>query len=100
MILTSTGESTRDLVFGKYDSPMALYLHDVVMMAGDFGADEWSDGEGHWSSRYGRRFLHGDDRGFVYCTTMASEEDAIRAWSEFMAKLDAERDADDDEIVR
>lgn len=73
-----------DLHWGKYDSPMAKFLYENVLMNGDFGDDEYSDGEGTWGSRYGRRVLEGDDRGFVYYTRFDTEAEAIDAFTSIM----------------
>jgi hypothetical protein len=46
------------------------------MLNGDFGDDEYSDGEGTWGNRYGRRVLEGDDRGFVYYMKLDTVDEA------------------------
>lgn len=65
-----------DLSYGKFDSPMARFLYERLMMEGDFGEDEYSDEDGFWVSRYGRRVLEGDDRGFIYYTKFPTAEAA------------------------
>lgn len=65
-----------DTHYGKYDSLMACFMFEQVLMSGDFGDDEYSDGEGTWGSRYGRRVLEGDDRGFVYYSKLDTVEQA------------------------
>lgn len=93
MILTRTGETTRDLHWGKFDSPMAVYLYDL-MLEGCEG-DEWdSDGNGAWFHRFGRRILHGDDRGFVGVVTYPTEDEAVRLCALQSAHWNTEEEED------
>ena len=74
-----------DTHYGKFDSLMGCFMFEQVMLNGDFGDDEYSDGEGTWGNRYGRRVLEGDDRGFVYYTrldTLAEAEAKFRGVAE------------------
>ena len=91
---TSTGDDVRDLHYGKFSDPMAVVLFDA-MLNGDFGDDEYSDGEGTWGIRYGRRVLEGDDHGFVYYFKLDTVEQAT---SEFRAV--AENYEQDEEETR
>jgi hypothetical protein len=79
------GEDTRDRSYGKFDSGMAVALYYGYMANGDNGDDDDSDGDGAWFVRYGRRFLSGDDRGFVYysrATTIREAETWAEDWRE------------------
>ena len=79
-----------DTHFGKFDSPMAAFLFERVMMNGDFGDDEYSDGDGTWGIRYGRRVLEGDSQGFVYYVKFDTElaaEIAFRAAANTLDQL-------------
>lgn len=49
----------------KFESPMAAYVYDRLLMNGDTGDDETDNGAGDWAVRYGRRILLGNDQGFV-----------------------------------
>jgi hypothetical protein len=83
-----------DTSFGKFDSPMAAFLYERVMLAGDFGDDEYSDGEGMWGSRYGRRVLEGDDRGFVYYVRFDTVEEAAVRFREVAAVYEEGQEAE------
>lgn len=72
--------ATHKPYLGKFSSAMASYLYDR-MMQGDEG-DEWetdSEASGDWASRYGRRILFGDDRGFVDCDRFDNADEAMQA---------------------
>jgi hypothetical protein len=71
---------------GKYDCPMAKYLSERVMMNGDFGDDEWSDGMGDGWARYGRFLLFWDDRGFVGCDKFPTVAAAIADRDQWLAQ--------------
>jgi len=71
-----------DTAWGKFNSPMARFLYEHILLNGDFGEDEYSDGEGTWGNRWGRRVLEGDDRGFVYYTRFDTIEAASHAFQQ------------------
>jgi hypothetical protein len=91
MRLRDSDISTRDLMWGKYDSPMAVYLYYGLGI--DQADDEWTDDQGTGEARYGRRVLSWDDRGFVYCTTFPTEAAAVEAWEAAHAIREAAQDA-------
>lgn len=67
---------TRDLHWGKYDSPMAVYLENL-WLDGDQGID-WIgsvDELGHYA-QYGRRVMVSDDLGFVSVLTFPDQGSA------------------------
>lgn len=86
-----------DLSWGKYESPMCLYVFERCLMVGDNG-DEDCALEGDWANRYGRRILRGDDRGFVALDTYKTVEEAKEAYQEhelaIMGPVEDEGDSD------
>ncbi len=83
------GEYDLDLAHGKFSDLMAAFLYERVMLQdGDFGDDEYSDGDGFWGSRYGRHILEGDDRGFVYHTKFPSVDQAAAEFREAARKYE------------
>jgi hypothetical protein len=85
-------EDTLDLHHGKYDCPMAKYLSERVMMNGDYGDDEWSDGVGDGWARYGRFLLFWDDRGFVGCDKFPTVAAAVADRDQWLAEQSARED--------
>lgn len=95
MILSEWNESTKDLNWGKYDSPMAKYVH-YLTGDGRLHEDEWDSlpDAGEYVGRYGRRIQYVDSRGFVYLFTYADEVEAVAAFAELTSGWHAE---DEDE---
>lgn len=89
-MILSNGTSTKSANYGKYDCEMAQFLYESVLLNGDEGDDECSDGEGNWAIRYGRRILIGDDRGFVDCETHDTEADAVEHWAKAMEVMESD----------
>jgi len=67
-----------DTSYGKFDSPMANYCYHRLMLEGVSEDASASTEHGDWAIAYGRRILHGDDRGFVYLSTWDTTDEAIR----------------------
>ena len=55
-----------DTSHGKFESPMAHYVYDMMMEG--MSDESWSTWWGDWADRIGKRIVFGDDRGFVYLT--------------------------------
>ena len=77
----------------KYGSAMAEYLDLLDGEDESTGSTEWSI----FARRFGKRILCGDDRGFVWVTRFATEDDAIREFEDIDAKYCAWENQDEDE---
>lgn len=81
-----------DLHWGKYDCAIAQYIEVQVMGNGDFGDDEWSDGQGNGWARFGRRIQSWNDQGFVACDTYATEAEARQVAEDALAEIERLQD--------
>lgn len=88
-----------DLSWGKYDSSMAKYLYERVMMNGDFGDEEVQTGDMEGTARYGRRTLAWDNRGFVSSATFDTVEYA-EAYMKYLYEQTSEQCRECGEMVQ
>jgi hypothetical protein len=79
-----------DTRWRQFDSPMARFMFERVLLEGDFGEDEYSDEQGTWGNRYGRRVLEGDDRGFVYYVCFPTSEEATAEFRKVAEQFETE----------
>lgn len=72
-----------DRHFGKFNSRMAHYVYERILLEGNYGDEDWADG-GEWANRYGCRVLDGDKLGNVSLTKWSSTDDAHEFMREFI----------------
>lgn len=83
---------------GKFDSPMACYVFEVLSGNGDFGEEEIMVGEGEfWASRYGKRVLSGYGSGFVYLWKAGSVEEAVEMMQGLREEFGEEEEEEEEE---